>query len=98
MKVNVLIIFFFLLIGCYQSGITINLNDHLECKKVTCENSVSFGDINICLPKIDGMTECYSVPEVKDLADQFNYEGNSILALYLNHATYRQLDNLGKTR
>lgn len=24
-----------------------------------CKNSVQFGDINICLPVVDGMFECY---------------------------------------
>lgn len=62
--------------------------------KTECDKSVSFGDIDICLPIIDGMTECYSTPILKARADELNYEGNSILAYYLNNATYEQVDKL----
>jgi hypothetical protein len=61
---------------------------------VSCDKSVKFGEIEICLPIIDGMIECYSNPIVKTKVDEFKSEGNSILALYLNDNTYNEVDKL----
>jgi len=61
-----------------------------------CVNSVTFGDIDICLPEIKGMKECYLIPIVKARADKFNYEGNSILGYYLNDYYYRHLADFDK--
>lgn len=55
---------------------------------------VAYGNTQICLPTIDGMKECYSVPTVKEKFDFFNYEGNSILAVYLNDKTFAQANKL----
>ncbi|MDP4600415.1 MAG: hypothetical protein NWS84_04645 [Polaribacter sp.] len=82
------------ILSCSQSGQKDFSKDKIVASKIECNNSVPFGDINICLPLIDGMTECYSTPKVKELADEFNYEGNSILAYYLNNETYEQVDKL----
>lgn len=61
-------------------------------KAQPCINSVPFGDINICLPIIKGMKESYSIPIVKERADKFNYIGNSILAYYIDDASYNLID------
>ncbi len=80
--------------GCSQSGQQNNSTEETINAKMECDKSVPFGDIDICLPIIDGMTECYSTPIVKSRADEFNYEGNLILAYYLNNATHKQVDKL----
>jgi len=65
-------------------------------QKDKCDNFIQFGDIDICLPKIDGMKECYSYPIVKKLCNQFKGDGNSVLAFYLNDTTYSQVKKLDK--
>jgi len=82
------------MLGCSQSVQNDHSKDKVVEAKKECNKSVQFGDINICLPLIDGMTECYSTPIVKERADKFNYEGNSILAFYLNNETYKQVNKL----
>lgn len=59
-----------------------------------CEEKISYGKTTICLPEIDGMTECYFVPKVKEMFDLFNYPGNSMLAVFLNNNTFTQVDKL----
>jgi hypothetical protein len=81
-------------LGCSPTG-NKNNSEALGLK-TDCDKSVSFGDIDICLPIIDGMTECYSTPIVKARAEKFNYEGNSILAYYINNATYEQVNELNE--
>jgi hypothetical protein len=61
-----------------------------------CDNQVNFGDISICLIKIDGMKECYSNPLVKVYRDQFIFENNEILGLYLNNDVHSKIDKLGE--
>lgn len=59
-----------------------------------CERLASFGDIQICLPAMEGMHECYTNPKVKAKADAFNYDGNSILAYYVNDTIFKQVENI----
>lgn len=96
MKKSIRILFFIAVVGCSQSGQQNNSTAETVETNTVCDNSVPFGDIDICLPKIDGMTNCYSNPIVKSRADEYNYEGNSILAYYLNNSTYKQIDKLNE--
>ena len=57
---------------------------------------VNFGDISICLIKIDGMKECYSNPLVKLYTDQFIFENNEILGMYLSNDVHSKIDKLGE--
>lgn len=59
-----------------------------------CERIANWGDLEICLPKIDNMKECYLTPNVKELADKFEAKGNSVISFYLNTDTYNQVDSL----
>lgn len=81
------------------AGLLLSIILFLNCtqKGQPCVNSVSFGDINICLPEIAGMKECYSIPIVKARADKFNYVGNSILGYYLNDYSYNHLADFDKS-
>lgn len=74
--------------SCSDSG---QKNDSSECNR-----SVAYGDIELCLPVIDSMKECYSVPNVKELADQFEPEVSTILAFYLNNETFNLVDHLSE--
>lgn len=94
MKKSIGLLILTTIIGCYQSGSQDNSSVQMIDAKMECDNTVPFGDINICLPIVDGMTECYSTPIVKARADENNFEGNSILAYYISDADYKQVDNL----
>ena len=61
-----------------------------------CDNQVNFGDVPICLVEIDGMKECYSNPLVKVYMDQFRFENNEILGMYLNNDVHSKIDKLGE--
>lgn len=92
MKLQIsLLLLLTLLMGCSNSG-----QKNTADEKAKCKHSVPFGDIEICLPEIDGMTECYERPNVKALADKFEYEGNEVKAFYINNETYKKVDSLDK--
>lgn len=61
-----------------------------------CERLAAYGDVEICLPAINGMVESYDIPKVKARADAFNPGMNLILGYYLSDATHRQIDSLDK--
>jgi hypothetical protein len=65
-----------------------------DSKTSICEKFVQFGNTNICLPIVDGMTECYTNPIIRLRADKYNYDGNTILAYYLNNTTYKNVENI----
>jgi hypothetical protein len=84
--------------GCSQSGQKNNSTLEKIDTTIECNNSVQFGDIDICLPIIDGMTECYSTPNVKEWTNKNKYGDNLILAFYLNYANYKQVDKLDQIK
>lgn len=61
-----------------------------------CNHSRFYGEIEICLPEIDGMTETYSHSKVKQRADLFSYDNNTILGLYLNKDDIAKLDDFDR--
>lgn len=78
----------------YTTDNTINVQPISNEK--SCDKSVRFGNIDVCLPEIDGMTECYSNPMVKERADNTEYEGNSELGFYLNNETYKKVNKINE--
>lgn len=58
-----------------------------------CNNSRLYGEIEICLPEIDGMKEAYSSPQVRERSDLFSYDNNIILGLYLSKENYLAINN-----
>lgn len=94
MKMSIAFLFLLSIVSCSQ----ISERDNSEVVEshniIECYKSVAFGDVDVCLPVIDGMTECYSHPNVKMAADGLNYPGNSILGYYLNNSTYQQVDRI----
>jgi hypothetical protein len=61
-----------------------------------CGHSRFYGEIEICLPEIDGMTETYSHTKVKQRADLFSYDNNTILGLYLSKVDMAKLDDFDR--
>ena len=59
-----------------------------------CKHSRPFGDINVCLPTITGMTECYSNPSIRRRADNLYQVGSTVLGAYLNNQIYGKIENL----
>lgn len=72
----------------------------LNCSLIGCQvnslccRNVLVGGNEICLPKYSDYYECYLEENVKNYADQFEFPGNSTLALYLNSETYQHRDYL----
>lgn len=89
MKKTIAILVLIIFLGCSKT-------DPQNETLILCKNSISFGDIDICLPEIDGMTECYDIPLVKSRADKSEYEKSSVLAFYLNNVTYKQVARLDR--
>lgn len=90
-KKLLLILTFTTAIGCSQAG----GSDRLPQNEV-CTRLAKFGDTDICLPKIDEMTECYKEPIVKTRADQFNAANCSILGYYVPNTAYAQVDKFDR--
>jgi len=59
-----------------------------------CLRTAPYGDIKICLPAIEGMTECYLNAIINQRANQFNFEGNSILAYYIPNEAYKEVETM----
>jgi len=63
-------------------------------KEKNCNDLIRWGDIDICLPEIDGMKNTYVLPKMKKKLDDFEYKGNSVLAYYVSDDVYSQIDNI----
>lgn len=85
MKLLHLHIVLFLITGCseFQSQ-----KENSPLQPIDCHSSIEFGDIFICLPEIEGMTECFSDPLIKIIKPQINTPENQILGLYLQNGRY----------
>jgi len=55
-----------------------------------CDNSALYGYVNICLPKIKGMTECGAHPIVQQITQQYRATG-PVLGYYLTNEMYRNI-------
>lgn len=67
----------------------------ISAQSKVCSRTTNFGDAKICLPKIDGHQECYTEPDVKQLADATEVPMNTVLAYYINDETYAIKDSTG---
>ena len=76
-----------------KSQIVIDSDVKLKKSLTECEFYRMYGEIKICLPKIDGMNEAYSFPQVMNRTDLFSYDNNTILGLYLNEEDFSSIDN-----
>lgn len=60
-----------------------------------CIRNASFGSAKICVPTVEGYTECYDNEIVKEIADKTEAAENDVLAYYLNHETFGKIDEQG---
>lgn len=73
----------------------LSLSNLTFAQESNCVRKADFGEIEICLPEIEGYQECYSDPTVKQLADQTEVPTNMVLGFYLNNKTSEKKDSLG---
>lgn len=98
-KLTILTITLLVLIGCKnnsekETAIPEPVESTKTEAKKDCTSNVTFGDIEICLPKVQGITECYSHPKIKSRVNRFNDPENTILGYYIENEVYNNLDNL----
>lgn len=65
-----------------------------EEKENNCKDVVRWGEIAICLPEIDKMKNIYSLPKMQKTLDEWEYEGNTVLAYYVSDDIYNQTDKI----
>ncbi|PKA83540.1 hypothetical protein ATE92_1696 [Ulvibacter sp. MAR_2010_11] len=96
-KISCVIAFLFILISCNnqtkENTSTEEGNIDLVASK-DCTRETTFGDLDICFPKIEGQTECYLHANVNARVNQFNDPENTILGYYLNNSVYEKVENL----
>ncbi len=76
-----------------ENSVQNNPEPHVT-KVKNCVGEASFGDLSICLPKINGQTECFSHPKIKTRLSQFNDPDNTILGYYINDSIYKKIDEI----
>ena len=71
------------------------LHSQTQSKKKVCEKQIYYGGTEICLPKITGKTECYSLPILQEFVS-YILASNSmdIMGVYLSDETYNEIEYL----
>jgi len=82
-KVSYYSVIFLLLLGCNNT-----------VKENNCAREAPLGDVTICFPKIEGQTECYTDPKIKELLSRFNDPSNTIVGYYIDTEDYKKLDEI----
>lgn len=59
-----------------------------------CENPKTFGDIEVCLPDVQGMVECFENQNIKSCVSRFDFDVNEIIGFYL---TQKDFDNFNSS-
>jgi len=93
MKNLLIALLFFGIISCNFNTNQNNIEDN-PLATIDCARTIDFGDIQICLPEIDGMTECLSEPIVSLYNKTIKSPDELTIALYLNDLTYKNRDAL----
>jgi hypothetical protein len=57
-----------------------------------CLLSAKVGNVEICIPEIDGMHECHLNLSIIKRTSSFNHNGNSIIGFYINDFYYKNID------
>ena len=77
-------------------GVFLTLITLISCSNKdggSCDNSALYGYVNICLPQINGMTECGAHPNIQLITQQYLNSG-PVLGYYLNNDTYKLIDQM----
>ncbi len=84
-----LLLLIILIKGSISNTVLAQNNDNWE----PCKKFVYWGDIKICLPILNDMTECYNNETIKDIADKTEYYTNTVLAYYITTDNYQKINN-----
>lgn len=60
-----------------------------------CFRTIGLGEIDLCLPIIEGRTECYTNPIVQSEIISANDPTNTVLAFYIDNDDHKELVNTG---
>ncbi|MCL1936944.1 MAG: hypothetical protein FWF52_00930 [Candidatus Azobacteroides sp.] len=75
------------------AGAFFSKDSKVKNSEVNYDKYVNYGDIRLNLPKIAGMTECYSIPIVKKEADEVCRKSDTrALAAYLPNPIYEKIN------
>lgn len=64
-----------------------------EITDPSCATISKFGDEEICMPTIDGMTECLNHPLIQKRMKENKAPGNTELGFYVDNGTYQSFNN-----
>jgi hypothetical protein len=70
-------------------------NYFILAQEKNCDRTTNFGEVEICLPQIEGYQECYTEPTVKEIADATEVSINEVVGYYLNNKSFEKKDSLG---
>ena len=73
--------------------VAVFISFNIDAQTVDCSRTTKFGEVDLCLPNIDGYQECYLNPEIKQIADATEVPTNVVLGYYLNNATLGNIDD-----
>lgn len=79
-------------------GILLIINQQIATSQDECARVGQYGSVDLCMPLIEGMKECYLRPNVKILADHFEDNRNMVLAYYVNDSTHLQVERLAEIK
>ncbi|QNJ98100.1 hypothetical protein ALE3EI_1542 [Constantimarinum furrinae] len=86
-----------IVVGCRNPSekekLTIQENANLPI--TDCNTKSDFGNITLCLPHIEGQTECHTHPKVQRHLAKFEDPENVLLGYYLSDRTFERVDSLG---
>lgn len=101
-KLLLLLLFGLFMFSCVNNQKSSDTNKSREDKEssddgfIPCDDFSPWGNIDICLPKIDGMTECYSSPTCKEYFDQFSdLNVNTTFGVYIKSNIYNNWQKTG---
>lgn len=106
MKTNIIktliyLVSFFLLLAFVRTCVRLNLKKQhetpSELKKEytkTCDNYFTYGNVDICLPEVDSMVECFKIPIIRTFIQETTNSETMAYATYINKDTYINIDNI----
>jgi hypothetical protein len=76
-----------LLASCNQSNANSTIGEKKDIAR-KCKRDVNIGGSHICLPEINGMTECFDEFKNRDIIQSLNKEENRFFSYYMNDSIY----------
>lgn len=89
MKSTIKLLIYVLSIGCTLHEQKDTSNDQIENNLESCDNSVEYGDISICLPEISNYKECFENKYVRERAnEEAEILNDEIIGVYLTDSLF----------